>query len=188
MKSNNGQMISFKGRDRESFKYLQSEGSLWPFWLCRQAGMKKRHTYEGQKRMRSTKSNEEVEKGQEGRDKSQSWTRRTSEGKWILKQRAGRRLTVAGSCTVSVPAGSPLGPHAPLSGSEFQLLLNGARLASPSRCSPARSHRQRYTKWFHNKAERKKTSTDPNADTSLSDKSMNIKKSTHTLMTGRFSP
>lgn len=161
MKSNTGQKISFKAR--EPFKYLQLEGSLWPCWLCSHVGMKKRPTYEGQKRMKSTKSNEEVEKGQEGRDKSQSWMRQTSGRKWILKQRAG--LTVAGSCTVSVPAGSPRGLHAPLSGSEFQLLLNGARLGSPSHCSPARSHRQRCTKWFHITAA--KTSTNPNADTSV---------------------
>lgn len=34
--------------------------------------------------MKSRKSDEEVEKGQEGRDKSQSWTRQTSGLKWIL--------------------------------------------------------------------------------------------------------
>lgn len=84
-----------------------------------------------------SKSNEEVEKGQEGRDKSQNWTKQKRGLKWILDERAGRRLTVAGSCTVSAPAGNPFGLLAPLSGSEFQLLLNGARLAPLSRCSPA---------------------------------------------------
>lgn len=84
MKSNNGQTISFKARGREPFKYLQLEGSLWQFWLCSHRGMKKGHKYEGQKSMKSRKSNEEVEKGQEGRDKSQSWTRQTSGLKWIL--------------------------------------------------------------------------------------------------------
>lgn len=39
MKSNTGQMISFKAR--EPFKYLQLESSLWPSWLCSHVGMKK---------------------------------------------------------------------------------------------------------------------------------------------------
>lgn len=56
--------------------------------------------------------------------------------KWILSHRV-RRLTAGGNCSVSALVGSLLGLLAPLSGPEFQLLLNGVRLVFLSRCSPA---------------------------------------------------
>lgn len=93
------------------------------------------------------KSNEEVEKGQEERDKSRHGKgdrRRRTQTDSQTDSRAGRklgrgRLTVAASCTVSVSAGHHPCPLAPLSGPECQLLPSGVRLASPSHCSPARN-------------------------------------------------
>lgn len=71
MKLNNGQMVSFKARSGEAFKYLQLEVSLCWFWLCSHARMEKKGSSMKDRGWRSTKSNEENEKGQDGHDKSE---------------------------------------------------------------------------------------------------------------------
>lgn len=86
------------------------------------------------KRLRKGRKN--VISHREGREtETDRWTREGG-------KRGGRCLTVAGSCTVSVLVGNHLCPLAPLSGPEYQLLLNGVHLASPSHCSPASYTRQ----------------------------------------------
>lgn len=77
-------------------------------------------------------------------------TERPTDG--IKNGGAGGCLTVAGSSTVSVLVGNHLCPLAVLSGPESQLLLNGVRSVSPSRCSPVTStkvHKSRYTRERH---------------------------------------